>query len=484
MLSSFAEAVVVVLLVIPYISSGFHSECDHRRLQETISDTNQTYYVYVLTQDCQLVFARADQLNELQRYLEVHRDLNYCLPSNVQLHIRDVYNNGKVGFQLIFKRGQHQICLLPVDFPAENAMAGYSVFSYSLLNSMTFATCSYMNNSSFVLEPDLSFMDSTFSDVMYFVDPQSAGAFWSVRQFRITYQGYLQAMEPFVIKNFAEESGFSSRMAGEFLMDLDSERSKLYAVHKRDKDLSSTCSYDLLFRPHRAKVHRRHLIRHHQHAHLQRINSFSSDVNISLYTEFEPRGDNKNRSRVFLIDRRKKMTATCLLHLPYQASIGIISKDVLNYLNNVKLPKFSERARHRNKSTKLKPLPKTETKPSDRFQVPTTLPVHHRLTSTTRRPVTITTKGPPISIYPHKFNVDKPKTFVPTSTESSGTDSKELGGAEEDSGASKVEKEESEGSGEHVLEKQPQQTGDKDSGCNLQINLVVLITAFLLHTLS
>ncbi|CAD5219958.1 unnamed protein product [Bursaphelenchus okinawaensis] len=482
MLTRLLGLVVTVYIILNNISHAFRSECDYRRLHDTVKDTNQTYYLYVLTQDCQLVFSRSDQLEELQRYLEVQRDLTHCAPSKVHLNLRDVYSNGKIGFQLLFKRGHNQLCLLPVDFPTENAMAGYSVFSYSLLNSMSYATCSYMTNTTFALEPNLSFMDSTFSDVIYFVDPKAAGTFWSVRQFKISYQGFLQAMEPFVIKNFAEETGFSSRMAGEFYVNLDTERSKLYTVHKRDKDMASTCSYDVLFRPHRARVHRRHMTRQHHHSHHLRINSFASDVNISLYTESEPRGENQHKSKVFMIDRRKNMSATCILRLPYQATIGIISKEVLDYLNNIKLPRFSEKIKEKQqKSHKPIPLSKSEESESKGNDVTTsTVPIYHKFltkiySTTTRRPVTITTKPPPITVYPHKTKFTTVKHKL--SSESSTVKSTESSG-------DSVEKSSEDSDSVDEGDQQPQSNGDKDSGAQLQSSVYVMITAAVILMLS
>lgn len=61
-----------------------------------------------------------------------------------------------------------------------------------------------MPNSTFLIEPELSFMDSLYVDVIYFVDPKSAGSFWTIRQFKIDKSGYLKALETFVVKNFAE----------------------------------------------------------------------------------------------------------------------------------------------------------------------------------------------------------------------------------------------------------------------------------------
>ena len=54
------------------------------------------------------------------------------------------------------------------------------------------------------MEPDLSFMDTSYSDVIYFVDPASTGSFWNIRQFKFDKNGYFKSLESFIVKNFAE----------------------------------------------------------------------------------------------------------------------------------------------------------------------------------------------------------------------------------------------------------------------------------------
>lgn len=61
-----------------------------------------------------------------------------------------------------------------------------------------------MTNSSFIMEPDLSFMDTSYSDVIYFVDPESKSTFWNVRQFKFDKNGYFKSLDSFIIKNIAE----------------------------------------------------------------------------------------------------------------------------------------------------------------------------------------------------------------------------------------------------------------------------------------
>lgn len=134
--------------------------------------------------------------------------VTYCLPNLVKIHWRQFHHHEideyQMSLQLLFKRANNQICTLPIEFPSKNALSGFTIFTYSLLSSLNYASCSYIPNSSFVMEPDLSFMDTSYSDVIYFVDPDSKNSFWNIRQFKIDKEGYFKALETFVVKNFAE----------------------------------------------------------------------------------------------------------------------------------------------------------------------------------------------------------------------------------------------------------------------------------------
>uniref|UniRef100_A0A914CLW7 Uncharacterized protein n=1 Tax=Acrobeloides nanus TaxID=290746 RepID=A0A914CLW7_9BILA len=168
-----------------------------------LNHDDSDFVLYGLTQDCQLFFARADQLHLLNQ-LRVQPRVTYCLPELVQLHWRELHTSESIGLELIFKRASHQICALPLEFPSKHALAGNVLFSYSISSAMNYARCSYITNTSFVMEPDLSFMDSTFGDVIYFVDPQSTGSFWTIRQFKLDRDGLRHSLETFIVKNYAE----------------------------------------------------------------------------------------------------------------------------------------------------------------------------------------------------------------------------------------------------------------------------------------
>ncbi|VDK25666.1 unnamed protein product [Anisakis simplex] len=73
-------------------------------------------------------------------------------------------------------------------------------------------SCSHLKDDSFILEPDLSFMDTAFSDVIYFINARSTGFNWTVRQFQVRLyfhrththnldSGHLKAMDRLTIKH-------------------------------------------------------------------------------------------------------------------------------------------------------------------------------------------------------------------------------------------------------------------------------------------
>ncbi|KAI6224404.1 hypothetical protein M3Y99_01397100 [Aphelenchoides fujianensis] len=346
------EFVLVGVLLASFLrahTSDQFNQCNPHKLVELGRRNGDQFYVFALIQDCQLIFARADQLNQLAYLPDVRSQLTYCLPHLVQLHWRTLKLNGNIGIQLLFKRHNNQICTLAVEFPRPNALVGEAVFrrdfSYSLLNSLSYAVCSYMPNANFSMEPELSFMDSTYSDVIYFIDPKSAGSFWTIRQFKFDPNGYLKALETFVVKNFAEETGFMNRQAGEHLISLDAQRKALYSVHKRDKDVSTTCAHELLFKL--ARIHRQRPLRGDAEGRNYRVNSLGADENVTIISEAQRINLNGFRSRAYISDRHANYSAECVLELPYIAKFGIVSERSLKQMNAKRLPTFDAATRDR-----------------------------------------------------------------------------------------------------------------------------------------
>ncbi|KAE9555123.1 hypothetical protein FO519_001698 [Halicephalobus sp. NKZ332] len=245
-----------------------------------------------------------------------------------------------MGLQLLFKRANNQICTLPIEFPSKNALSGFAIFSYSILSSLNYASCSYMTNSSFIMEPDLSFMDTSYSDVIYFADPDSRSSFWNIRQFKFDKDGYFKAMETFIVKNFAEEKDKNMLCARDHLLALDGQRHKLHAIQRHNKVVTSTCAYDLLFRPSKATIKKLDPLRHDS---VQfRVNSLAADGIHLLIGESRRQSHDQFSTKVFFSERDKNDSSECLLQLPFLAEFGFISMETKESLEKTHLPRFEE----------------------------------------------------------------------------------------------------------------------------------------------
>uniref|UniRef100_A0A915D5A8 Uncharacterized protein n=1 Tax=Ditylenchus dipsaci TaxID=166011 RepID=A0A915D5A8_9BILA len=273
-------------------------------------------YVYAITQDCQIIFARAEQMHQIGKMVEVDNRLTYCLPGLVQLHWRETETGG-IGLQLLLKRTTDR----------------FAPYLYSLRSSLNYAVCSFMSNSSFVMEPELSFMDTTYSDVVYFVDPSSSGAYWTVRQFKLDERGYFKALDTFITPTHWK----AAKSCRIFIL-LDAQRKKFFAVHKQRKSVVSTCAYDLLFRPHRAKVERSYLVP------FETVSKTNRPANTLI------KATTSNQS-----------SPNCVLGVPFRAKFGFITTQSLEQLNEIQLPKFSAAQMKSHKSSKSKDRSTTTT---------------------------------------------------------------------------------------------------------------------------
>ncbi|KHJ99732.1 hypothetical protein OESDEN_00288 [Oesophagostomum dentatum] len=121
---------------------------------------------------------------------------------------------------------------------------------YSLLSSLPYASCSHSPPQMFRLEPDLSFLDTVFSDVLYFIDAQSTGALWTVHQFQINAEGFLKHLEKISVNNHAKplEVWTGPDLASEYVVALDNQRNYMYIRNRFERSLLFECAYDLLFR--------------------------------------------------------------------------------------------------------------------------------------------------------------------------------------------------------------------------------------------
>uniref|UniRef100_A0A183GBD4 ZP domain-containing protein n=1 Tax=Heligmosomoides polygyrus TaxID=6339 RepID=A0A183GBD4_HELPZ len=107
--------------------------------------------------DCQIFFIRPSQLPLLST-INVNVHNSYCYPNLVQLHVKS-----HKSLLLVTKQAGNRICTLDVQIPPTEMLFGDHLFSYSLLSSLPYASCSHSSPQMFRLEPDLSFLDTVFS---------------------------------------------------------------------------------------------------------------------------------------------------------------------------------------------------------------------------------------------------------------------------------------------------------------------------------
>lgn len=101
---------------------------------------------------------------------------------------------------------------------------------------------------------ELSFPDSTYSDVFYFLDPRTSSAsFWTIRQLELTDKGYFKYLDTFVVRSVIKEVEKAHikqlNAKHDLILSMNFRNRMLYAVEKnRRKLVYSTNVFDLLFR--------------------------------------------------------------------------------------------------------------------------------------------------------------------------------------------------------------------------------------------
>ncbi|KAI1714766.1 hypothetical protein Ddc_11202 [Ditylenchus destructor] len=354
---------------VPYASSDLRSF--EAASEEVRMKSKDATYFFAITSDCQMLFARHDQIQQLARTIEVDNRITYCLPGLVQFHWRET-DSGSIGLQLLLKRGNRQICTLSVELPPLEILSGHTVFSYSIRSSLNYAVGKNekLVRQNFSLEkmgyflelaltasssahPELSFMDTTYSDIIYFVDPKSSGAYWTIRQFKFDHKGYFKALDTFIVKNIAEEEAKITgkfEKADSFHVTLDAQRRKVFLTNKQTRKMHGTCAYDWLFRPHRVQIEYSSLSTRTipnrpgqtNPVPLNEINSVSVDHSKIVFSEVIRKADEKYATKMYIHDRtNNSIQPKCILEVPYRAKFGFIQASSLEQLNVIKLPKFS-----------------------------------------------------------------------------------------------------------------------------------------------
>ncbi|VDK80108.1 unnamed protein product [Litomosoides sigmodontis] len=333
------------------VYSGFSTPQTMRFFHTVHND----FVIYGITQDCQLYFV--EHMNYmLIKSLKVDRNNTYCYPNLVKLHLRQGME--QISLMLIMKQAMNRICTLPIEMPSLETVSNGQIFRvqqsryldlsllqflsikricYSIFTSLPYSACSYLRHNSFVLEPDLSFMDTTLSDIIYFINAKSVGSQWDIQQFRINKHGNLIAMEQFVAYHSQQGNHGGTEQFNHFIVELDLKRSVLYTFNRIRGTLLSECLFDLLFRPsHRFSK----WIKFDEARHTQAwLESFAVDGQLMIFTE-STRNEMGPTSELYLTNLRIRNSSTRLLHLDFVSDIGVLRKQTYTDLSTKNIPSF------------------------------------------------------------------------------------------------------------------------------------------------
>ncbi|KAJ1350850.1 hypothetical protein KIN20_006746 [Parelaphostrongylus tenuis] len=214
---------------------------------------------------------------------------------------------------------------------------GDHLFSYSLLSSLPYASCSHSTPQMFRLEPDLSFLDSVFNDVIYFIDSQSTGALWTIHQFQINTDGYLRHLEKISLRKVWTRTP----LANEYVVTLDNQRHFLYIRNRFERHLLYECSYDLLFRPNTLTTH---YLNTSSRDNRVWLNGMSADQNVLIYTETD-KSVPEPVTRLFALNIHSKSFGRCLVYTDYAFDVGLMKTSTLEQMKQFPLPTLEKSRR-------------------------------------------------------------------------------------------------------------------------------------------
>ncbi|MFH4974353.1 hypothetical protein AB6A40_001062 [Gnathostoma spinigerum] len=343
-----------------------------------INDRGDHFILYGITQDCQVFFVDRRYLGKLYT-IHVNPRSTYCYPNLVKLHLQ--YEFDQISLLLLIKRSQNHICTMPVEIPSFETIATVGIFNYSLQSSLQYATCSHLRKTNFSLHPDLSFMDTTLTNIIYFINSQSHGIHWDVRRFQISRQGTFKATERLTMTHPSRDQQTQDNPAEQFIVELDSRRSLLYTMHRTNRNVLSECSFDLLFR-HSAVKPRWFELKQHRHQ-TKWLDSFSVDNDLMIFAE-STRKQRGMASSVFILDLGTRNRIRAAFNLPYAVDISILTAGTADYLLRKHISRFGSTEsrvaqtktvfpiQFTTSSTKHKTLSPT-VQPIDLYSVPTTV---------------------------------------------------------------------------------------------------------------
>ncbi|CAI2351755.1 unnamed protein product [Caenorhabditis sp. 36 PRJEB53466] len=353
--------------------------------------------IYGITQDCQMFFIRPAQLHLLSA-IRVDKRHSFCYANLVQLHVKSHDT-----LLLTFKQASNRICTLEVHIPALSMLFGDHLFRYSLLNSLPYASCSHSKDQSFQLEPDLSFMDPLYSDVIYFIDALSTGSTWKVHQFLLKDTGNMNMMNNLTVSLQNQDVS-----ANEFVVALDNQRDKLYRKNRFDNLIYQQCAFEMLFRPKEADVES---FETPSHGYGSILHGQSVDGDIMVYVESDRTTDPPS-TRLNMISTEHPEHVACLSSTSFTFDVGIIRESTVELMKNEPRPPFGTKI-----SPRHKPKPKATSPSSPRKQKPTEDP-----TTTSSAPPTVKSSAtstkpkeaysPSKSFFSYEMGGDGPTTIA------------------------------------------------------------------------
>ncbi|KHN78159.1 hypothetical protein Tcan_14883 [Toxocara canis] len=396
-------------------ASAFFQKNDRLTIQTNrfLSQIQDDFIIYGITQDCRIFFVDRSNL-DLIRALRVDPRSTYCYPNLVKLHLQQGAN--QLALMLIMKQAGNRICTLPIEMPQLHTIANGRIFSYSILSSIPYMSCSHLPDNVFALEPDLSFMDTAFADVIYFINAKSVGSTWSVRQFQITKSGHLRAMDKLTINYPRRDDRIGYDMANQFIVELDLKRSLLYTMNRFLKNLLSECSFDLLFRPEYVKP--KWIAFDRDQRRQTWLDSFSVDGDLLLFTE-SLREESGISANIYATDLKQPNSTVHILIVNFAADLIILKKPTLVELTARNISRF-DKSLLRKMSTSTRKSPTSTNPPTRRPHVTANRSQTHEPIIARTSPQTQTTTGRP-SAYrtygrPHHRLTTTPTNFIlPTS---------------------------------------------------------------------
>uniref|UniRef100_A0A915BXV7 Uncharacterized protein n=1 Tax=Parascaris univalens TaxID=6257 RepID=A0A915BXV7_PARUN len=364
--------------------SAFLQKNDHLTIQTNrfLAQIHEDFIVYGITQDCRVFFVDRSNL-DLIKALRVDSRNTYCYPNLVKLHLQQGAH--RLALMLIMKQAGNRICTLPIEMPELHTISSGRIFSYSILSSVPYMSCSHLPDNSFALEPDISFMDTAFADVIYFINAKSIGSTWSVRRFQITESGHLRAVDRLSINYPRRDDGIGYVMANQFIVELDLKRSLLYTMNRFLKNLLSECSFDLLFRP--QHVQPKWIAFDRDQRRQTWLDSFSIDGDLLFFTE-SIREESGMTANIYATNLLQPNSTVHILIVNFVADVIVLKKRTIVDLTARNISKFDKSLAQRMLKTALTTSTQTTT------------------TTTTIAP-TITSTKPPYAV------ISKTKTHKP-----------------------------------------------------------------------